>query len=324
MINPYENIDFNNSFKILSTSHVHCVSQEKFDLLYQSGLEHFALSNYYPSKPYYPLTEYFTVPSDVIDTPNAEHHDMFIDGVRIGSLHVNSLGSTFVSNPDGVKGQGVLEDWKTAFDKMLEQLLYEDGGGITINHPTWSNTFGHININNFVYDLLDYDHRVLGIEIFNESCNTNEARPNTGWALDLWDRILNTGRKCWGFAVPDHAVNGRNVLLTRSRDEHTCLKAYRDGAFYCKIGQSDLEFTNIKLVDNVLNVETNNATSICVVINGSKSTHNGSFCSVNIPQSARYVRVEAHTSDDSLFSNPVILKEYDPANIRRRNKLIWY
>ncbi|HQI02578.1 MAG TPA: hypothetical protein PLA18_14975, partial [Deltaproteobacteria bacterium] len=43
----------------------------------------------------------------------------------------------------------------------IEGLLYPDGGGITINHPAGKTAADYL-------ELLDFDTRVLGIEIWNE------------------------------------------------------------------------------------------------------------------------------------------------------------
>ena len=79
-----------------------------------------------------------------------------------------------------------------------------------------------------IFEMLDYDEAVMGIEIYNNYSarrnwleNPNYVAPeeDKGFSLNLWDRILRTGRRCWGFCVPDHSAcgdgdwNGRSVLL---------------------------------------------------------------------------------------------------------------
>src|SRR5690606_13056678 len=57
----------------------------------------------------------------------------------------------------------------------------------------------------------------------------------------LWDDLLRTGRRCWGFFVKDHTTygRGRNVLVVPALDglppterEAAALRAYRQGAFF--------------------------------------------------------------------------------------------
>ena len=322
MINPYEGVNFNACIQLPSLSHCHCTDREKLSSLYADGTRHFALSNYYPSKPYYPLADFFeNVPSDAIGCPNAEHHNMLVDGTMIPALHINSLGSTFSSNPDSLN-TGVNADWKATFDNIFKSLLFAGGGGITINHPKWTDGFTQVNMSQMIRKMLDYDSRVLGIEIYNHSCMTDSTFPETGYAIDYWDAVLKTGRRCWGFAVPDHHSYGRNILLVENATEQECLEAYRKGRFYARLKNSDLAFTNLSFANNVLTVQTNGATSIDVVVNGVHTTHSGASCTQAIDGSAIYVRVEAKNGDDEIYSNPIILKEY--TGKKRNNIMMWY
>lgn len=347
VINPYETVSWSDCKSVVSVSHAHCDlngqlqanAKPAFAHLAQTA-EHLAISNYYPSVPTYPLddyeADYGSVPDGVIGSPNAEH-------ICFGAyprMHINSLGSFFSSGngrtwngtgwdrdePIGVGG----ESWPVVFRNILNELQFSDGGGITVNHPKWSQLSAQD-----ITPMLDFDSRVLGIEIFNDSCRTDtttneDFQMNTGWALDLWDEILLTGRRCWGFCVPDHRAEsgaqnglpwyGRNILLVPAKTERDCLKAYRDGAFYSKLGTSDLAFTGISLENGVLTVTADGASAISVIIDGVPYAYTEP---VRIPESAVYVRVEAVKTDgasvlsgdgfdgtyaDRIFSNPIILK----------------
>jgi len=142
--------------------------------------------------------------------------------------------------------QGTNRPWKDAFRAALdgtgkdsagrpvEGLLFPDGGGITINHPGRSLKP--------LLETLDFDPRVLGIEVWNqhEGFGGTEMR-----FYRLWDEALRSGRQCLGFFVKDHVFfgRGRNVLLVshsataspRER-EHEALRAYRDGRFFGLLG----------------------------------------------------------------------------------------
>ncbi len=147
--------------------------------------------------------------------------------------------------------QGTNRPWRDVFRAALDGegeeggLLFPDGGGITLNHPTGK-------VSDYL-PMLDFDPRVLGIEVWNE-LTTGFGAPggfynaNPGPHLhfyQLWDEILRTGRRCWGFFVKDHRTfaRGRNVLLvpnpqgrTREQRERDALVAYRRGAFFGLIG----------------------------------------------------------------------------------------
>lgn len=325
MINPYENVDWSSAQQIVSVSHCHVAwdsiystheQQLFFDRVINGGVVHCAISNYYPSNPTYPLNNYYTVPDGVIGCPNAEQHGFG----KYGALHINSLGSFFSAGnvrdrindvwvprqPVGVGGR----TWQEVFPDIIAQLQFSDGGGITINHPIWSG----LSIKT-VEEMLDFDTRVLGIEIYNQSC---ELQNQTGWAIEMWDTILLSGRKCWGFAAPDHAAEqgvnpwlGRNTLLVPSLDAHDCLIAYRTGAFYSRLNNTGLKFTSIHYSGNRLTITTENANTIKIIIDGVSQTYESNSVTISIPDSAIYVRAEAESADDKIFSNPIILKELD-------------
>jgi hypothetical protein len=267
------------------------------------------------------LSEYFdNVPSDAIGSPNAEHHNMLVDGGIVSALHVNGLGSNFSSDP--VNNGGKNGEWRETLKKILDALQFPDGGGITINHPKWSDEFNQVNMKLMIPKMLDYDSRVLGIEIYNHTSDIDQEHLGTGYALDYWDDILKTGRRCWGFAVPDWHTDGRNILLVDEATEEKCLKAYRKGNFYSRIKNTDLSFTNISFANNVLTVSTNKATSIDVVVNGVHTKHYGSSCSQTISNFATYFRVSASNDSDEIYSNPFILKEH--TDKKNKNVMMWY
>jgi len=148
--------------------------------------------------------------------------------------------------------QGSNRPWREVFRAALDGekvegelrggLLHPDGGGVTLNHPTGKR--------DDYLPMLDFDPRVLGIEVWNQL--TSGFGSALGFyatsgdaALDhflrLWDEILATGRRCWGFFVKDHNTygRGRNVLLVPPLDgldpaarEAAALRAYRRGTFF--------------------------------------------------------------------------------------------
>lgn len=329
MINPYEGVNWQNVQHIQSCSHMHCTNDTQLSRICDDGFQHLGISNYYPSKPWYPLSGCFdSIPDDVIGSPNAEHHSAFVDGICYHNFHFNGLGSTWQSGKaQGEEPIGVQDTWQNAFRNILNSLLYKDGGGITLNHPTWT----QLSFKDAIR-FLDYDHRVLGIEIFNG------PNDDTAWALDLWDEILKTGRRAWGFCVTDHfrdnirPMEGQNILLVNKFTEKECLKAYREGRFYGKINATDLRFDKIECVNNTLNVNVNKDVEIKIVSNVETKTFENvkSVEGYTIPSDAVYVRVEAHCEkddkkgykEDFVFSNPFILKPFEKR--RGINKLMWF
>lgn len=358
IVNPYSGVNWANAEQICSFSHAHArvknndgtkgtVYQRYLDNAVAGGALHIAFANYYPSEPFYPLSSWFeTVPSGIIASPNAEHHS-FTDGW--GSLHICGLGCTAITGKaGGLTPAGTNMTAEGAIKYVLSTLQYSDGGGITINHPGWSTAQNELhnlpkwtraNSANRVLELLNIDDRVIGMEIRNTSSisyitDDEDSEENSAYkSTDVWDDILLTGKRCWGFCVPDHETEwgdkwtGRNILLVDEFTEHACLKAYRNGAFYSKVFDSDLAFANIAFDGTSISVSAPLADRIQIIIDGVYYETLGNSASKAIPTTAAFVRVEAwmayewtdknahtHTVTEKLYSNPIIFKRY----IRKR------
>ncbi len=200
-----------------------------------------------------------THPKGLIQAPNAEHYSF-----KSVPLHMSSPGSMFSSGhfdssnkyrlSEHGYSRGVGMPWPMVFDQVIEKLIYKDGGGVIINHPGRS----HLSIEQ-ITGFLDFDPRVLGIEIYNSGWS---------WTEDLWNDVLRTGRQAYGFFVPDHGAQfhddwvGVNVLLVPELTARECLKAYRQGHFYGAIKGKGLKFTEIKATDEKITVVTDKAQKI--------------------------------------------------------------
>ncbi len=203
----------------------------------------------WPPYPFQAPSRHFNpknLPAGLLEGPNAEHHGFKLkNGRDAARLHLCAPGSAFASGTFDVRNRkrtvshgycpGSGEFWGTAIDRMIEKLIVSDGGGVTINHPTWT----HID-KALLLELLDWDPRVLGLEVFESGTNSE----------NYWDWVLATGRQCFGFFVPDHGMHNKDfgvcVLLVRERTVEACLRAYRSGNFYGSAhGLGELRFTSI-------------------------------------------------------------------------------
>lgn len=189
------------------------------------------------------------IPEDLLEAPNAEHHS-FSDITP--HLHICAPGSSLTSghfdrlrkfrlDAHGIQ-TGFQLPWREAFQMLLDHLIIPDGGGITINHPHWS-YLPQEKLEMF----LDFDPRVLGIEVYNANCDDSYS----GSSEVEWDHILSTGRQCFGFFTQDHLPKsriwrGRNILLVNERSAEACLRAYREGSFYGAITGDGLRFEYIR------------------------------------------------------------------------------
>lgn len=251
------------------------------------------------------------LPKDLIISPNAEHHSF-----TNTKLHANSLGSLYSSGTFDITSKFLSrqhgysirtgQSWEIVFAAVLEKLLFADAGGITINHPVWSK----LDIEE-VYRMLDFDKRVLGIEVFNDTCVADFGDPLRGWAIKMWDKILTSGRRYLGFFVPDHTFGkGKNILLVKNFTKHECLKAYRKGVFY----GSGLHFTNITLDENNLIVETSKKATMRFITNKGEvlKERETTKMQYKIPLNKqvlpdiKYIRVEANDDiSEQIYSQPI-------------------
>lgn len=262
------------------------------------------------------------LPPDVLEAPNAEHHNFLMEDGKVNwMLHMCAPGSNYASGTFDVKYKfkthtrgycyGSGEYWGTAVDRMIDALAYPDGGGVTINHPTWSKLDREL-----ILRILDHDPRVLGIEAVEGRGYNNE---------NYWDWVLSTGRQCFGFFVPDWAVaNGKvfgvNVLCVEERTVHACMKAYRDGNFYGALnGLDELAFERISFDGNRLEAATDRPARFEVVTaQGVVARSEGREVSWVPPAEGEwsgralhmFARVRAFAADDSgevLFTQPFML-----------------
>ena len=258
------------------------------------------------------------LPEGILEAPNAEHHGF------VGSpTHLCAPGSAFASGTFDARnfyksmshgyhfGSG--EPWRLAIDRMIDGLIYPDGGGVTINHPAWTRlTYDHM------MEMLDHDPRVLGIEVYNQGCVKSEMYPwSKAYCEDYWDYALGLGRQCFGFFVPDWSVTeGTNVLIVKEKTVHECLKAYRQGNWFGAIkGRGILNFTNIHFDGATLLAKTDKKARFQVISKqGVVSETESDKLEFKIAKEdyGKYIflRIKAFATDDSgeiIYSQPFML-----------------
>ena len=260
------------------------------------------------------------LPEGVLEAPNAEHHSFLLaDGRFAGSLHMCAPGSAFKSGTFDARDKfkshshgyhfGSGEFWGTAIDRIIGGLIYPDGGGITVNHPTWTKLGREL-----LLEIMDYDPRVLGIEVLESAVNSEH----------YWDWVLSTGRQCFGFFVPDWGIKKRifgvNVLCVQEKSVHACLKAYREGNFYgAAIGLDDLAFTSITFdgkqvkatTDKPARLEVKTARGVVKEKTGTEIVWdvipNGKSVGPRVDVFARVKAYAIDGSEEELFSQPFML-----------------
>lgn len=260
------------------------------------------------------------LPKDVLEAPNAEHHGFRLDnGKFAANLHMCAPGSAYASGTFDARNRyktysagyyfGSGEKWRIAVDRMIAGLLYKDGGGVTINHPTWTKLDRSLML-----QILDHDPRVLGIEVLEAGRNSES----------YWDAALSTGRQCFGFFVPDWSVNkeifGVNVLCVEEKSVHACLKAYREGNFYgAAHGLDELAFTGLSFDGKCVRASTDKPARLEVITaKGVVKTVEGRDVVWNVvsdgngtgPRVDVFARIRATAADgcgEVLYSQPFML-----------------
>lgn len=369
IINPYAGVDWQNAQRVLSVSHQHLshssegACKNKFAYIYGSGVHHFAISRYRPSIITYPAengkfvyvanpfsetmdidelkTTYaveIDLPQDALLSPNAEHINSYLyinnAWTKWTSLHVNSIGSTHESGltPNGTyHNSDAGESYRELIDHIVENMQYDDGGGVIINHVIWTEQNlkrnYQYNVVRLLEDCLDYSPYVLGMDIIEEGKQTNtlihtkhvapEITGDVPTTIEVWDTVLLTGRRCWGFAQPDWGIKyGRNELIVPAFTEHECLKAYRNGAFISRYSSKDdtgLQVSFVAYENGEFTIATENADRIEIVIDGVAANYTEvQSVTCAVPNDAVYVRAVAYKINPEYDSNAEITDKNSP------------
>lgn len=311
---PYSGVDWGAVTPLMGSTHAHTQAaqgvpggagdQAYFNGYVARGIKAHGLSNYYPSQPTCPLGDFYTgVPGDAICIPNSEVHSV----TNMTSVtHLCALGSTVTYTA------GANQTWQETFDDIFAALAYPTGGGIIMAHPNWS----LLSVQN-ICDMLDYDERVLGIESFNGFVegNTDYSEERRAPALPLWDAVLSTGRRCFGFWVMDHkyqaGAQGRSMLLVEANTAQAVLEAYRNGHFYGALEGVGLALTGFTTGvvggQRLVTVTTDAADEIRMIVNGQTvETVTADTATFVIPSEAVYARFEAENEADTIYTQPVM------------------
>ncbi|MEI6056172.1 MAG: hypothetical protein WCR55_08960 [Lentisphaerota bacterium] len=248
IINPYQEIDFNTAEFIPGISHEHCTSQKKLENAYNRGIRFFAITNYQPSAPNYPLTGYNSPYEDWSDSKadklitryNVGSYKDFIDvlgnQVRIRDLlgapnaektlfigsetHISQPGSTYGSANHQPPLGGIpsthknLINWRKAFPlpyQNIDAFIFNAKRCMILND-------GGLLIINHSYNISELKKWINlgceGMEIYN---NYYDELINKRFQK-AWDTLLTEGYRLWGFAVVDweevrQPIKGCNLIV---------------------------------------------------------------------------------------------------------------
>ncbi|MCR6515490.1 MAG: hypothetical protein ACRC1T_11455 [Clostridium chrysemydis] len=174
------------------------------------------------------------------------------------------------------------------------------------------NDFGGINIichphmgkeDYWTFERLNELYGYVGIEIFNN--NVRMDCKGRATATDLWDELLSSGKKVFGFANDDMHIFSRaggayNYVLAEEKSIESILNAIKRGSFYASFG---VKVKNIKVEDNIISLEKGDERVPYVFFkfiskNGEVlKEEKGVKASYKVKGNEGYVRVEVYRED---------------------------
>lgn len=319
-LNPYAGVNWGTSEYIIGSTHMHTRQQltestrdEMFDFSYDAGIRSMGWSEYYDEEPITDGDAYFNPdpPSDAVILENSEQHRC--SNTKLHYCPVGSLQSRYGSYSTPISREGT---WESMFAEAFKLMIWEDAGGITLNHPSWTNVHddGDLTVDKLCR-MLDYDKRVLGIEVYNHKTEVIPD-PAAGWSISQWDEILSTGRRCWGFWVtdgyderihPDPAL-GFSVLLIDENTAYKAARAYRQGHFYGSMKPTGLKFTDIQADLSEVSFSVNEtATLKFITEDGLAQSSTGISDTYTVDSDQVYVRCEAlKDNGERIFAQPIM------------------
>lgn len=198
-------------------------------------------------------------------------------------------------------GIGNIDDNPDVLDnhQNLINEINKYGGVSVICHP-------HLYYNDYwSYEDLSSLYGFSGIEIYNH----NEKMNNAGRSLatDLWDKLLNDGRKIYGYANDDmhHSSRvGGGYMMVAASNHKELLDALRVGLFYSSTG---LDIKSYEIVNNQISIRFDNEfcsqITINIIVDGmNKFTFlikDEDFVLDLDFEVLKYIRVEAEREDGS-------------------------
>ena len=303
VINPYQNIDWQNVERHKANLHTHTTVGEAdqspevvIDMYHDLGYSVITLSDHDtngPKETTWPWTEYGRNPDSL--------NMVAIQGNEISKTH--HIGSHFndYGNPD---------------TRSEDTVLTEIGlrGGLALFHHPGRYQKG---VEWYVDKYRRYDH-LIGQEVINKKNRYPHDRAN-------WDSVLTVlmpDRPVWGIASDDmHEPDSDMgyswvVLLLPDLSEETVRAALSEGrSFFTHApqGSGNLpqpEILNIAVDDSnqVITLTTAGQDSILWISNGQMVTRGNSVDLSGLPDEARYIRAEVFLSGNILCTQPFGLR----------------
>lgn len=181
--------------------------------------------------------------------PGVELDIPIIDG-RGFCHHVVGLGMPGMNKFN--HGERITYDNNANICEIIK-LLHEKGNLCILAHPSWSHVWPEV---------LDEISGIIGIEIYNHTCEINNGCGNS----ETWfDRILWSGLQCWNLACDDthqmkHDYEGGFIKVkVKEKSIESILSALKEGSFFSSQGPIIKDFF---IKDSVAIIECSHVKSI--------------------------------------------------------------
>lgn len=189
------------------------------------------------------ITDHYNITE--LDNYLDDENIILFHGVEFKEKYSQTLGINIKSHNDDLKN---IENHQELFKQVVDQ-----GGFNIICHP-------HMNTDDYwSFEKLKNLDNFVGIEVFNN----NMKHDNSGRAVatDLWDELLTSGKRVFGFANDDMHIFSRagcafNMVLAKERTREAIIEGITSGRFYCSSGVfiDRINVNNNKITVSVLKV----------------------------------------------------------------------
>jgi hypothetical protein len=194
---PYNNVNWNTTLKIASSSHIHIHNQASVDSFYNLGIRHFPSSNYYPSAPWYPI--------------DSIHKKEWHPSQDFGVV----LNGVYQSPP--IDWNVIVNDWSAGLPIGTQALLPFGQGALRITnkpldalfspnaeHHGFSNFGGHLNSLGSFWSSGHFD----AADQFELTTNGYSSGTGRTWQSSIDSMLINLQFAYGGGVIINHTTNG--------------------------------------------------------------------------------------------------------------------